>query len=299
MRSKLFVPGIRTDLFAKAVASPADAISFDLEDSVIDSRKAEARTNVAAFLKSSFLKSSGAAGRGKTIIVRSNALDTADFEADILGVMQPSLDMINLPKVQSAEDICTAVEIIERAEKANDVTRPVGILATIESPRGLRLAAEIAAAHPRVTGLQLGLNDLFETLAIDRRDANNIHTALFAMRLAAGEAGIFAYDGAYTDMGDQRGFRAEAEMAHRLGYMGKSCIHPCQILPANEVFSPSEEEIAFALQVLKKSRSAAADGVGVFMVDGKMIDLPIIRRAEAVIAMSKHMPEDRHHDTAD
>lgn len=281
MRSKLFIPATRTELFSKALNSQADAISLDLEDSVLESRKAEARDNLAGFLCSPEVRASD-----KVIIVRVNEVNMAHCESDIRAITQPALGMINLPKVESARDIHSAVEILEKAEKANGMSRTVRILANIESPKGLLSASEIAASHPRVAGLQLGLNDLFESLSIDRQDNQNIHAAMFYMRMAAGSAGIFAYDGAFADIKDEKAFRAEAEMAHGLGYMGKSCIHPDQVPQANEIFSHSDVDIAFAQRIIEESRHAQTEGMGAFTLDGRMIDLPIIRHAAAVLAAS-------------
>ena len=127
---------------------------------------------------------------------------------------------------------------------------------------GLRLAAEIAAADPRVAGLQIGFADLFEPLGIDRRDAAAVQQVQLAVRLAAGEAGVLAYDAAFADVNDAEGFRREAEVARRLGFIGKSCIHPSQVPIANAVFRPSEAEIAQALRVVaargRRARRASA-----------------------------------------
>ena len=128
---------------------------------------------------------------------------------------------------------------------------------------------------------------MFEPLGIDRRDAAAVHAVMFAVRMAAGEAGVLAYDGAFADVKDAQGFRAEAEMARRLGYSGKSCIHPSQVPIANEVFSPSVEEIDFARRLLEASRLAEAGGAGVFIFEGRMIDGPAIRRAEAIVTISR------------
>ena len=284
MRSKLFVPGARPELFAKALAGPADALSIDLEDSVAENRKSEARERVSEFLRSAEIRATR-----KVIIVRTNALDSPHFEADALAIAQPVLAMLNLPKTESADDIRATVAVLERAETAQGLPNRIGILANIETPRGLRSAAAIASAHPRVAGLQLGLGDLFEPLGIERRDVANVHAAMFALRVAAGEAGIFAYDGAFADVHDLQGYRAEAEMAHRLGYWGKSCVHPSQVALANEVFRPSDAEIAYAHRVLEASHRAQLQGVGAFMVDGRMIDIPFIRRAQAIVARSRRM----------
>lgn len=284
MRSKLFVPGSRPELFAKALASDADALSIDLEDAVAESRKAEARALVRDFLRSTEVASSA-----KLIIVRVNALGTPHFEADLEAIAQRGLAMVNLPKAESADDILACIAALGRVSAASGVSQKTRVLANIETPQGLRRAAEIAAAHPRVAGLQLGYVDLFEPHGIERGDAANVHAAMFAVRMAAAEAGVLAYDGAYPAVQDEDGFRAEAAMARRLGFWGKSCIHPKQVPIANEVFSPSDAEIADALQVLEASRQAAAQGMGAFIVGGRMIDTPAIRRAEAIVEIGRRL----------
>lgn len=279
MRSKLFVPGVRPELFAKALAGDADALSFDLEDSVPEARKGEARERVSALLQSAPLLATA-----KIVVVRVNAVDTPHLAVDLAAVARTGVDLINLPKVESAQDVLAAVALLEKAEAANGVARPIGLLANIETPRGLRLAAEIASAHPRVAGLQLGLADLFQPFGIDRRDPANVHATLYAMRMAAAEAGVFAWDAAFADIGDADGFRAEAGIARRLGYVGKSCIHPSQVALANEAFQPDAEEIAAARRIVAAAREAGAAGRGAFLVDGRMVDLPFLKRAEAILA---------------
>ncbi|MDI1337425.1 MAG: CoA ester lyase [Lacunisphaera sp.] len=279
MRSKLFVPGSRPELFPKALAGPADALSFDLEDAVPEGGKAEARRLVGEALQSP-----GFAASTKILIVRVNGLATPHFEADLSAIVGPRVDLLNLPKVESADDVRTAVKALARLEKERGLSRPIGLLANIESPRGLRLAAEIAGADPRVAGLQIGFADLFEPLGIDRTDAAAVHQVKLAVRLAAGEAGLWVCDAAYAAIKDLEGFRAEALAAKRLGYIGKSCIHPSQVALANDIFLPTEAEVAFARRVVE---AAAQTKAGVFTVDGRMIDAPFIKRAQAVVAMAR------------
>ena len=279
MRSKLFVPGGRPELFAKALAGDADALSFDLEDSVPESHKHQARTQVAAFLQSVDMQATS-----KLVVVRVNAGDTPHLAADLTAVARAGGDLVNLPKVESAGDVLAAVALLERAEAANGIDRPIRLLANIESPRGLRMAADIACAHPRIAGLQLGLADLFEPHGIDRRDPANVHAALFALRMAAAEAGVFACDAAFADIADIDGFRAEAAMAKRLGFVGKSCIHPRQVSLANAAFMPDAEEIESARRIVAAASEAASAGRGAFVVDGRMVDLPFLKRAQAILA---------------
>ena len=283
MRSKLFVPGSRPELFAKALAGEADAISIDLEDAVVPARKAQARELVAAWLREK------TDVHGKLVIVRVNAMDTPHFEADVAAVVRPGLNVLNLPKPESREDVRTAMEAVRKAERANGVTKPVRLLLNVETPRALRKAAELAKSDPRVMGLQVGLGDLFEPLGIDRREPAAVQQVLLAVRLAAGEAGIAAYDGAWADIQDSAGYVAEAQLARRLGFAGKTCIHPSQVALANEAFRPSDTEIAHALKVTIAAADADASGAGADVVDGRMIDRPFVLRARAIVATAQRL----------
>jgi citrate lyase subunit beta/citryl-CoA lyase len=187
------------------------------------------------------------------------------------------VDVINLPKVESCEDVIRAAEAI---------SRPIGLLATIETPKGLRLAHEIARAHPSMVGLQIGYADLFSLCGIDRRDTAAVQTVRLTVRFAAAEASIDAYDGAFLSVQDQAGFRAEAEAARRHGFAGKSCIHPSQIAIANEVFSPSALEVGQAEKLLTAAGEAAERGVGAFVLDGRMVDAPVIAHAQAIVNLA-------------
>lgn len=282
MRSKLFVPGSRPELFAKALASAADAISIDLEDAVDPSRKEQAREAVRTFLASP-----EAVASNKLLIVRVNALNSSYFGDDVRAVVSPRLNLLNLPKPESADDVRAAVASLTRAEAQRGMDATIGILANIESPRAVRCAAQIASADRRVLGLQLGLGDLLEPLAIDRYNAAAIGQLQLDVRLAAGEAGIWAYDAAWAAVKDPEGYRREAEAARRLGYIGKSCIHPSQIALANDVFRPGDEDIGAALRVLDAWHAAEKDGVGAIMVDGRMIDAPFAQRAAAIVALAR------------
>ena len=290
MRSKLFVPGARPELFAKALAGEADALSFDLEDAVDESRKGEARREVAKFLRQL------PPNTGKTIIVRVNGLDTPHFAADVEAIVGPGLDIVNLPMCESADDVRECASAIAKAERGQSL-EPVGIMPNIESPRALRFAAEIALGGPRVVGLQAGWGDLIEPLGIDRYNAAMIEAIQLQIRIAAGEAGVWAYDGAWANIKDPEGYRREAEAARRLGYLGKSAIHPTQVPIANEVFRPTDDEIAHSLKVVEAAAAAAEKGIGAFTVNGRMVDGPFVRRAEAILDLARRLkllaPEER------
>lgn len=275
MRSKLFVPGSREELFAKAFAGEADAISFDLEDSVPEAAKADARARVAAFLE-------GNARAGKVVVVRTNAVDSAHFEDDFRAVALPAVDLLNLPKAEDAALLREVGERLDALERSQGRHMP-GLLVNIETPRGLRLAAQLAAAHPRVRGLQLGLGDLFEALGMDRDDHAAVHAVQLAVRMAAGEAGAFAWDSAHPDLQQPERFMAEARMARRLGYCGKSCIHPRQVAWAHEAFSAPAMDPELARRIVEAAEQAQAQGRGAFVVDGRMVDLPYLQHARRVL----------------
>ncbi len=278
MRSKLFVPGVRPELFAKAYAGAADAVSFDLEDAVAPARKAEARAAVAAFLAGH-----AAADAGKLAIVRVNGLESGLIEDDLAAVLPTGPALVNVPRVESAEQVHAAVAAVERIETRQGLAPSTRLLLNIETPRGLRRAADIASAHARIAGLQLGLGDLFEPHGIRRDEPAHVREAMFRVAMAAAEAGVFACDGAHPDYADGEGFRREARMARALGFVGKSCIHPRQVEWANEIFSPAEEELAWARRVVDAARRAADAGETVFSIDGRMVDPPYLRRAERLL----------------
>lgn len=279
MRSKLFVPASKPELFAKALATEADAISFDLEDAVAASRKDEARAALRAFLQDE-----AAAAARKTLIVRVNEPGSAHFLADLAAVVHRSVHLINLPKVQHIDQVHAAAQALDAIERVQGIDAPIGLLLNIETPTALRRAHELALAHPRVRGLQLGLADLFEPLGIRRREQAAVQQAMFTLSMAAGEAGVFAYDAAFANVRDQAGFTAEAQLARNLGFLGKSCIHPSQIALANAAFQPTPDELAHAQRVVEAADEADARGVGAYLVDGKMIDAPFVQRARAILA---------------
>ncbi|TEA79991.1 HpcH/HpaI aldolase/citrate lyase family protein [Allopusillimonas ginsengisoli] len=282
MRSKLFVPASRPELYTKAMQSEADGISFDLEDAVEQRRKATARVELATWLKSLPPKQEV----GKILIVRCNSIDTPEFQDDIQAVACAALHQINLPKVESPDAVIAMAEALERAEKEHGVDTPIGILANIESPRGLRCASEIARAHPRVCGLQIGFGDLFKPLGIQPSNEACQYVRI-QVRLAAGEAGIEAYDGAYVDIGNPQGYEEDAKAANAMGFAGKSCIHPSQVRLANNIFIPDAAEVAHALRVMEAAENNLARGTGAFVVDGKLVDGPFIESARRLIERAR------------
>jgi citrate lyase subunit beta / citryl-CoA lyase len=280
IRSKLFVPGSRPELFPKACVSASDALSFDLEDAVVADRKGEARTQVAEFLKTK---------QDKVTIVRVNGLASEHFQADLAAVVGTQVDIINVPKVESREDVLRAADAIRKIARSAGVDREIGLLVNIETPKGLRLVFEIAAADERVMGLQLGFTDFSLACGVQSTNKVALNAVRVAMCFAAAEAGIACYDGAFVDVKNAEGFRAEAEEAKGLGFAGKSCIHPSQISLANATFSPSVAEIDRARALLAAAAEASGRGVGAFLHEGKMVDSPVIMQAEAIVALAERL----------
>ena len=281
MRSKLFVPASRPELFAKALSSAADAISFDLEDAVEEGQKGFARQALFDFFETNQTQNT------KAIVVRINAIDTTHYAADLEVVVSSAVQIINLPMVESATAVRDLSARIGKLETPRRLTRPIGILVNIESPKGLRQAAELALADPRVVGLQIGFGDLFGPYGIVSGEPSATQVVRVLVKMAAAEAGIDAYDGAYVDIANPDGFTLDAQAAYRLGFTGKSCIHPSQVGLANAVFRPSEQQIQQALRVVQAAKENLARGVGAFVVDGQLVDGPLITRAERTVALAR------------
>jgi citrate lyase subunit beta/citryl-CoA lyase len=192
--------------------------------------------------------------------------------------------VINLPKAESREDVLVAADAICKAEETARLGRQIGILANIESPKGLRLAYEIATADTRVVGLQLGFVDLSQALGM-RTNRQALDAIRLSVRCAAAEAGIAAFDSAFVNVA----FRKDAEDARDLGFAGKSCVHPSQVPIANEVFAPTHDEVTRAEALLLAADKAKQRGIGAFILDGQMVDIPVIAKAQGVVKLAEKL----------
>lgn len=282
MRSKLFVPGSRPEFFDKALRSAADALTLDLEDAVAPEQKPAARRTISDFLGRLD------AGHGKLMTVRVNHVDHPGFLEDIDAAVSNATHYINLPKLESADEVQRAAIAISSAEARKGVTQPIGLLVNVETPGGLRIAHEIAAADKRVAALQFGLADLFAPLRIARRD-EALAPVRMRVKMAAAEAGIACYDTVWVDVRDTLGFERDARNALAMGFLGKSCIHPSQVAIANAVFTPTDAAIRSAQRVLEAAADPTNAGKGAFTVDGQMVDEPFFREARATVALARHL----------
>jgi citrate lyase subunit beta/citryl-CoA lyase len=272
VRTLLFVPADRPDRVAKALGSGADAVIVDLEDAVLAARKDAARAALADVLGAR----AGDAAE-PVVLVRVNALDTEHAEADLETVRRlTAVDGVVVPKAEAAG--------LERI--GGDA---LALVALVETAAGVLDARDIARV-PAVAALMLGTIDLGAELAIDvTPDGPELVLARSQLVLAAAAAGLGSpIDGVWPDVGDSEGLRREAEMARRLGFGAKACIHPRQLEVVRATFAPSEDRLAWAARVVAAARAAERDGQGATSVDGQMVDRPVLERARQLLARASH-----------
>ena len=228
-RSKLVVDGCEPGKFDEAFASSADSIMFENEEHVPHELKPAARQWIADFM------SNPARLEGKLVQIRTNAVWSTYYRDDLSAFLIPGVDIIVLPKVEVPEQVLAAAEAIDAYERQRSLSR-IGIVATIETPKALRLVSDIARSHPRLRGLQIGYEDLFKQNGISP-NSGAADVARFQVKMAAAEAGISAFDGRYTsDTSTHEAYRLEALKAVELGFTGKTCSDADQIAIANDVF---------------------------------------------------------------
>ena len=254
-RSVLYIPGSRDRALDKARTLPVDAIIFDLEDAVAADEKPNARETLRAAL--------AAGGYGERVrIVRINSLDTEWGRADAEAVREMDADVVLLPKVNSVADVNALATI----------TKDLPIWAMMETPRGMLNATEIAA-HPLMAGFVMGTNDLAKELRTRfRPDRLPLMTSLGLCLLAAKAEGLIIVDGVYNSFKDAQGLQVECAQGRDMGFDGKTLIHPAQVDIANAAFAPSEDEIDLARRQIAAFEEAEAQGQGVAVVDGRIVE---------------------------
>lgn len=280
-RTMLFVPGNNPAMLKDAQIYGSDSLIFDLEDSVSPAEKDAARILVYSALRS---VDYGDVER----VVRINGLDTPWAEADIEAMVRAHIEVIRLPKTEKAADIRKLESLVAAAERAAGIPEgTVRLMAALESPLGIINAYEIACSSPRMIGIALSAED-FVTSMKTNRSAEGVE--LFEARgrivIAARAAGIMAFDTVFTDIADEEGFLREVRLIKQMGFDGKSVINPIQIPLVHAAFTPTEEEQRKARRVIEAAREAEARGSGVVSLDGKMIDKPIVERAQRVLDLA-------------
>lgn len=280
-RSVLYMPGANDRALEKARSLPADALILDLEDSVAPEAKSQARDKVAQAVKSG--------GYGKReLVIRVNALDTPWGADDLKAAAAVGPDAILVPKVSRPGDIVSAAKVL-KACGAHAHTR---LWAMMETPLAILNARDIAGiaadADQRFACLVLGTNDLLkESRARALGDRFAIVPWLAMSVLAARAFGLDVIDGVYNDFKDDQGFRAECEQGRTLGMDGKTLIHPSQVEPCNEIFSPSADEVQWSRKVIAAFALPEHAGKGVITVDGRMVERLHLVMAERVVAIAE------------
>ncbi|MFO8051672.1 MAG: CoA ester lyase [Thermoplasmatota archaeon] len=282
-RSRLYVPGNNPKMIPPAGLYGADVISLDLEDSVGPDFKIDARMLVSEALKVVDF------GQNVEVTVRINPVDTPWGKWDIKQIVCERLDGIYIPKVETSEDVILVDELVTDMEekKGLDIGR-IKIFATMETAKGILNAPEIASCSKRLEGITIGAEDLTADLGGERSaDGLAIHTARQMVVLSAKAAGIQAIDTVYSDFKDMDGLRKETLMIKKMGFDGKACIHPTQIEIIHECFNPTREEIDYSVKVKNAIKEAKEKGSGVIALGRKMIDRPIVIRAEKILARAE------------
>ena len=281
-RSMLFLPGNNPNMLINGNCLGADAIIFDLEDAVSPAEKDAARLLVRNTLRYMDF-------RGCEKIVRINSIDTPYWMDDIAVVLPWKPDILLLPKTGTAADVLEADRYITQLEEQLDYERnTVKLMPLIETALGVENAFAIATASKRVCALFLGAEDLTADLQCKRtKEGKEIFYARTRLVMAARAAGVEVYDTPFTDVNDDEGIRVDAAFAKSLGFSGKSSISPRHVEVINQVFSPTQEEIDYAYEVMDAITLAKQQGKGAISLRGKMIDAPIVTRAQQTIAMAQ------------
>ena len=277
-RSMLFLPGSNAAMLSTAYVFKPDSIMFDLEDAVSLREKDSARLLVFHTLKLPVYR------RVETV-VRINPLSTPFGLADLEAVVRAGVDVVRLPKTDTADDVHALEVEVERIERA--CGRPVGstkLMAAIESAAGVVNALAIACSSKRMIGIALAGFDYVMDMQTERGDGTELFYARCAVLHAARYAKIDAFDVVFSDVNDDAGFLKEVELIKRLGFNGKSLINPRQIDLLHTAFAPTEEEVDYARRVVAAAEMAEAKGLGVISIGGKMIDAPIVAHAQLVLA---------------
>lgn len=290
-RSLLFTPASRWSMIEKSIASDADAVCLDLEDSVPAAEKAAARANaVRAFRELDF--------GGRVRMLRINALDTAFAYRDLVDTVEPAgdrMDVVMLPKAGRVSDVAFVDTLLTQIEQSRGFTNRIGIEAQIETAAGFVNLREIATAGPRLQALIFGPGDYAASMRMpsssigefDESDAlypgHRWHAAMHGIVAHARANGLRAIDGPYAAYKDLAGFERSCRIARALGFDGKQCIHPGQLGTANTIFAPSADEVAHARAIVQAYEKAVAQGRGSAAFEGRMIDEASIRMARTIL----------------
>lgn len=281
-RSMMFLNAQKPGLIKDPYIYKPDSIMLDLEDAVAENQKDAARFSLYHALQEIDY-------HGVERVVRINGLDTPYWKEDIRCSVAGGCDAIRIPKTESANDVKLVEDTVAFAER--EFGRPVGsvlIMAAIESARGVMKALDICEASERLFGIALSGGDYTKDLQTHITGTGlELMGARQNLVIAARAAGVQCFDTVYTDLNNMEGFRQDVETIHLMGFDGKSIINPRQISIVHEIYTPSEKDIIFAEKVVKEIDTKKAQGIGVFTVDGKMIDIAFYDGAKRTIELAK------------
>jgi len=281
-RTMMFLNAHKASLVKDPYVYKPDSIIFDLEDAVAENQKDSARIALYNALKSIDYK-------GIELVVRINGLDTPHFKEDIRAAVAGGIHTVRVPKTESPEDIFTAEKEIEKAEQEFGVE--VGktlMMGAIETPLGVIKAYDIAKSSQRLMGISFGAGDFVRTMRTTRsQEGLELLAARTQVVLAARAAGIMCFDTVYTDVDNIEGFINEVKLIKQLGFDGKSIINPKQIPIIHQIFAPTQAEIRAAEKSIRTINEYAKDGIGVFTVDGQMLDIAMLEGAKRMIELAK------------
>lgn len=281
-RSMLFVPGSNAAMISNTFIYKPDSIMFDLEDAVALKEKDSARILVAHALQHPLYQEI-------ETVVRVNPLDSEFGLADLNAVVRAGVDVVRMPKTETAQDVIDMDNAITEIEKA--CGREVGstlMLAAIESPLGITQANQIATASKRLIGIALGAEDYVRNLKTERSpEGIELLFARCSILQAARAAGIQAFDTVYSNANNEEGFLKEVALIKQLGFDGKSLVNPRQIELLHNLFAPTQKDVEQAQKIIEAAEEAERNGLGVVSLNGKMIDAPIIDRARLVLERAK------------
>ena len=280
-RSFIFVPGNRENMLERAKSFKADVIMVDLEDSVPSGEKILARDMAKDWVQ--VLRR-----EGQRVMVRVNSLDTGLTRSELEILVSPDLYGISLGKVESKWNIRDVDRMLYSFEPSAGVEPgSTKIVAWAETASALVDARDIAASSRRVIALAFGAEDFTNDMGIERSDAGDeVHVPRSLVPVAARAANVASLDSPFVAFQDLEALRADAQMARQMGYTGKHAIHPAQLDIINEVFSPAPDEIAYARKIMEAWDKAEAEGRGSLAMDGRMVDVPVVKRAQNLLAFA-------------
>ena len=279
-RSLIFVPGNNPRFLEKAKDLQADIVCFDLEDSVPDKEKINARNLIKSALKSRKLYRS-------TIFVRTNSPTSGKIPSDLKAIIQQGIDGIVIPKVNNIAEIKKIEKILSKLETTRKL-KPTQLVPSIESAEGVVNAFTIASFGTRITALVFGIFDLLNDLGVEyTKDSEGAKYSRRKISVDAHAAGVPVIDAIWQDLKDSKGFEKDCKIGKNLGYSGKSIIHPDQIPVVHKLFHPKKNEILWAEKICKIYQESIKKGRGATTVDGKMIDEVHFKQAKALLELEK------------